>query len=311
VEREESAQELKETLQQVNFQVSEHCRSSTFDLVARRGSLLLFIKLLLNIDAIKYDVAKELKTISKFMDAIPITIGKRSSMGKIEDGVVYLRHNIPIVSETTFKEFTIDNIKPCAYAMPGGFYARIDIEKMKKIRKARKISLGEVARAIGVSRKAVQLYERGMKPDIETALKLEKFIGSSIVSPIDFSSYSAEEEKFKPELEKLEFFERIVFNKLNKVGYEVLPTSRSPFNGLTKNKKETFITCVSEDERLLIKKTNLIASISEVVKHTCVFFVKKSERKNFYCIPIITWNDLRLASNSKEITEIILERAKK
>ncbi|MDI6856407.1 MAG: helix-turn-helix domain-containing protein [Candidatus Thermoplasmatota archaeon] len=309
MQRLEYALEIKKTLQRSNFNVSEYCRSGTFNIVARKGSLLLFIKLLLNIGAIRYEIAKELKMVSKFLKGVPITICKRSGTSKIENGAVYLRHYIPIISERTFEELVIDNM-PYVYAMPGGFYARIDFEKMKKIRRLRKISLGEIARAVGVSRKAVQLYEQGMKPEIETALRLESFIGKSILLPIDISSYTQSEERFETDLEKLEFFERIVFNRLSKLGYEVLPTSKSPFNGLTKNKKETFITYISENEKLLVKKIRVIASISNVIKRMCVFFVKNSDLKNFSGIPIITWKDLK-ATSPKAVREIILERAKK
>ncbi|MEW6069097.1 MAG: transcriptional regulator [Candidatus Thermoplasmatota archaeon] len=313
MERLESAQEIKKILEQGNFSASEYCRSSVFDFVARKGELLLFIKLLSNIDAMRYEIAKELKTICKFLRGVPIAISKRSGSGEIKDGTVYLRHDVLTMSERTFEELAIENVKPQVYAMPGGFYARIDIEKMKRIRRTRKISLGEVARAIGVSRKAVQLYEQGMKPEIKTALKLENFMGETLIMPIDVSYYTREFEaiSFEFNLEKLEFFKRAVFSRLSKLGYEVLPTFRSPFTGLTKNEREAFITCIDENEKLLAKKTRLIASISDVVKRISVFFVKKSEKKNFSGIPVIAWEDLKETTSSEEVTEIILERTKK
>jgi putative transcriptional regulator len=206
----------------------------------------------------------------------------------------------------------LENIKPYIQAFPGGFYVCIDSEKLKRVRKKKKISLGSVARAIGVSRKAIQLYEQGMKLEVTTALRLERYLKESLVMPVDLFSFPVIEKEYQDiNTRELNFFKRLVFRLLAKLGYEVLPTTKCPFDGVTKTEKEMFITCIDKCEASLVKKVSLITSISRVANLKCVFFVKSSERENFYGVPIVSWDNLKGLSSAEEVTSLILERAEK
>lgn len=308
MEKLESAQEVKNLLQQGGFYVSEYCKSGTFDLIARRAEFLLIIKILFNIDAASGSVMNELRVLSSVLGGAPLIVGEKSSSSKIKSGTIYLRYRVPIMSKKTFSEFILEDIEPCVYASPGGFYVHVDSEKIKKIRAEKRISLGEVARAIGMSRRAVQLYEQGMSPSLSTALKLEKFFKEKLILPTNVLTLSLEPGPVKLDLESHVLFRKQVFKNLNKLGYEVIPTIASPFDALAKNKKDVLITCVSKRESSLAKKINLIASISKVARHKCVFFVERAEKQAIQGIPIVVWKELMEMRTSEEFIELILER---
>lgn len=56
-----------------------------------------------------------------------------------------------------------------------------NLKKLRELRKARRLTLAEVANAIGIKQQVLSYYERGdREPRVETLKKLAKFYGVSI-----------------------------------------------------------------------------------------------------------------------------------
>ncbi|MEE9151451.1 MAG: transcriptional regulator, partial [Thermoplasmata archaeon] len=131
--RKEVLSKVREVLIHLGFSVSEphSMRSISFDIVARRDDVLLIIKILGNVDAFNRDNAKELQILANLLQGSPIILGLKNSTSDLEDGVVYFRHGIPIISLGTFKDFFIEDVPPFVFAAPGGLYVHMDGELLR------------------------------------------------------------------------------------------------------------------------------------------------------------------------------------
>lgn len=312
MERQTLITEARETLAKSGFYVSGLCNATCFDFVSRRDNLLLLVKVLINVDSFSKSAAKELKTLAKFLEASPLLLGKKSGSGEIEDDVIYLRHEIPIISKKTLDNLLLEGVPPLVYAAHGGFYVNIDGDMIKRMRGKKEISLGMLAEIAGVSRRAIQMYEEGMSTMIDVASRLEDFFGESIALPLDPFSYTSgvmDEERLS--IKEFGDFEKDVFIMLNRIGYRVVPVMKCPFNALTKDKKTLILTGVEKCDKMLIKKARIVTNISKVTEKHSVFFVKSSEKQNLEGVPLIKISELKKVSEPESVVQLILERKKR
>ena len=179
--------ETRELLVRAGFCVSEPMDpwTAVFDLVARRDETLLIVKAYTNVDRLSADGAMELRALAATLHAAPLAVGMRTSRTALEDGVLYLRHAVPIMTLGTISDHLMDGVPPFVYAGPGGKYVDMDGDTLSRVRAERQLSLSELADAAGVSRRSVQMYEQGMAAQVETALRLEGFLGVPLVRALD------------------------------------------------------------------------------------------------------------------------------
>src|SRR3990172_6310351 len=194
VNRDRLLDEVRAILAKTGFYLSEKTssRGLAFDIVARRDDVLLFVKVLLNVDAFGKASARELKMIAETLRGSPLLIGARSGGGPLGEGVNYSRFGVPILSRQTFKEFFEEGVPPFLFSAPGGLYVKLDGETLRRAREQKQISLGALAEVAGVSRRAVQMYLEGMSATVDIALRLEEFLGEPLVVPMDPFAYTRE-----------------------------------------------------------------------------------------------------------------------
>ena len=160
-------------------------RGLCFDLVARRDDTLLIVKVLQNVDALNKETARELKVIARTLEGSPLIVGERSSTASLEDGVIYSRFGVPILSRRTLVDFLEEGVPPFLYSAPGGLYVRLDTDALRRHREEGQLSLGTLADVAGVSRRTIQMYLEGMSATMEVAMRLEEFMSDSLVLPVD------------------------------------------------------------------------------------------------------------------------------
>ncbi len=312
--RREVITEAIHVLSNLGFTVSapHTIRSISFDIVARRDDRLLIIKVLGNVDAFNKENAKELQVLANLFQASPFIVGRKSSTGNIEDGIVYFRYNIPILSIGTFKDFFEEGVPPFVFAAPGGLYVHIDGGLLRKAREKNKLSLGALAEIAKVSRRSIQLYESGMGAMVDAALRIEEFLEMPIILPIDpLTSHAQLEKPTSHWVESFEGFdglEKEVFHHLNGLGYRIMTTKKSPFDALTKDNKTLIITSFEHHDGTLIKRAKVVTNISKVIEKHSVIFVEKSRRQNLEGTPLIDKEELKNIDDSEGILELILER---
>jgi putative transcriptional regulator len=312
--REELLGEVRDTLIKAGFYVSElfSIRPIGFDLVTRRDNSLLIIKVLTNIDAMSEEVAKELRTLSILLKGCPLLIGQHSGLGKLTDDVVYDRFGIQAITSETLKSNLLDGMPLEVYAAPGGLYINLDQKKIKKLRNEQNISLGSFARELKVSRRTVQMYEEGMNASIEVAIRIENSLGDNVTCPIDILKSPISRKKIKTvplEPEGFRKFQYEVFSILEKVGYRVIPLERAPFEAVSKDRKKILLTCVDEYNKKLLKKAQVVSSISKITERHAVLITDKDIKKtSIEGTPLIVKKELKKIRGPEEILELVLER---
>ena len=312
--REELLSKIRGALAKAGFYVSDphNIRSISFDVIARRDKQLLIIKALTNIDSVSSDDADQLRTLATALGGSPMVVGLHSSSGKLEDGILYSRFGIPIISEATFHEHIIEGVPPFVYAAPGGLYVRLDGELIRKIREERNISLGTLAEMAGVSRKAIQMYESGMGAMIEIAAKIEEFLNEPVVMPLNPFYYSPEVARTLQTFDKFSGFNRDIFEMLRELGYSVVPTIRCPFDALAKEDDLLLLAGIGENAQMTERKARVVGNISRVTEKKSVIFVsQKITTKDIGGTPLITRDELRRADDADDVLELILQREKR
>ncbi|MBN1109555.1 MAG: helix-turn-helix domain-containing protein, partial [Methanomassiliicoccales archaeon] len=221
MQRDELIRSVRELLLRSGFKASLplRLRSIAFDIVARRDQSLLLVKVLTNIDAFSKENAEELKVLAEALEGSVMLIGERSGSGELEQGIVYSRFDIPIVSYSTLKDLLMEDEPPFIFAAPGGLYVRLDSSLLHRLREERGVSLGTLAEVAGVSRRTIQMYETGMGAMIDAALRLEDFLGKPIVVPVDPMGYHPKAQECKPlDIEKCDEFGRNIYGMLMQLG---------------------------------------------------------------------------------------------
>jgi len=312
--REELVTRIRETLAKSGFYVSDphNIRSISFDVIARRDKELLIIKALTNIDSLSSEDAEQIRVLSTALNGSPLVIGLHSGAGKLDEGILYSRFGIPIMSVRTFDEHMIEGVPPFVYAAPGGLYVRLDGDLIKQLRQDRNISLGTLAEAAGVSRKAIQMYENGMGAMIDIAARIEEFLNQPIVVPLNPFSYTMDVAKTLQTFDDFKGLNRDVFEMLRELGYSVVPTIRCPFDALARDDEFLMLTGIGEDLHTTERKARVVSNISRITEKKSVIFVQqRTSVKSIEGIPLITKDELRRADDSDDVIELILQREKR
>ncbi|HHF55923.1 MAG TPA: transcriptional regulator [Thermoplasmatales archaeon] len=302
MKRDELLQATRNLLLRAGFYCSDICRirPSSFDFIARRDNLLFIVKVLNNIDAITEEVAKELISLARFLEGVPIIVGRRTCSAYLEDDVVYFRYGVPIITYTTLENY-LQGIHPFICAAPGGFYVNIDGEKLKRWRMEKGVSVGHLARIAGVSRRTIRLYESGERASIDVAERLAEFIGEDFIKPVNLW-----EEIWREEIDIRREVEDEMLRLLEKVGAFIFPTLKSPFSAISQIMDEKLLVGIKE--RRIVEKARIISNLARVAEKESVIFMDSCRRRNIEGVPVIVKEELKSIRDAEEIIELIEER---
>ncbi|NIP33495.1 MAG: transcriptional regulator [Thermoplasmata archaeon] len=305
--------ETRDLLVRAGFCVSEPMDpwTAVFDLVARRDDTLLIIKAYTNVDRLQSGGAMELRALAATLKGAPLVVGMRTSRSALEQGVLYLRHAVPIMTLETLSDHLLEGVPPFVYAGPGGRYVDIDGDMLARVRNERNLSLSEMAEAAGVSRRSVQMYEQGMAAQLETAMRLEEFLGVPLVRALDPFGTSPDLDQIRTQISDLQEIEQEVFGKLENLGYNVLPTMGCPFNALSSTERHVFLTGVKAGRPDLNTKVRarVIAQISRVAEQDGVLIVERQvDQQTIGGTPVISRLELDQLDDPEEVLRIIQER---
>ncbi len=303
---------VRDILAKAGFYLSErhYDRNISFDIIARKDDELLIIGVSVNADSSRMRNAKELKILSDVLDGSSIFIAEKGGKRSLEKGVLYSRQDVPLLSLETLYDMFIEGVPPYVFSAPGGFYVKMNSDIIKEARKERKISLNRLADIGGVSRKAIQKYEKGMGADLEVALKLQEFLGEDIILPLNPLDYSEESEYSMDFPEGMRGFDKDIFEYLTSIGYRIVPTWKCPFEAITEDEKDVLLTGVgSEESPQVQKKAKIVSDISHITERDSVIFLRKRvTRVNLEGIPIIDINELSSIDSKEDIINLLKER---
>jgi len=305
------ADQAANVLHTAGFVTSKRCdvRSRCFDITARRGSILLFLKMLSNIDGLSEETAFELKKLAECFYASPLLVGEKARNHELQEGAVYVRYGVPAVNVDTLSDFFIDELPPLIYAAPGGLYVKLDEAALYAARTSKNLSLGAIASQLGVSRRSIRKYEEGMDAKVEIAVRLEAILDAPLAVPISLlARHSFHKETAKAD--SLPPMERQAISLLVDLGFTVLPMFQAPFDMLSQTKEETLLTGISKNASLMAKRAELMSSIARVVSAHSLY-ITDDEPKCFRILHtvIVRLQELEDLDSSAELMHLVRERS--
>lgn len=263
-------------------------KSSCFDILARKESSILLLKVLEDANSITKEYADEMNSVAAYINSTPLVIAEKAGQ-KLEDNVVYLRHGICTINPTTLSNCA-DNKFPFIKKTNAGLTAHIIGNRMRGKREEEGLSLNAMAKKLGVSGKMVSRYEQGQSEvTIANAIKIYNTFGSSV-----FHKISMLERKENPTAEP----KSDVSKKYVEIGFAAMDTKKSPFDIIAKKSKTIVITELGD-------KTNPDSmAISKLVgANNLVIFTKKKPKD----IAAITKKEFLEFEESEELIKFLRE----
>jgi len=313
MKRAEALDATESILKRAGFQVSERCvaRPSCFDLVARREKQLALMKVPINVGSVYTRAASELQTISKCFSAAPLFIGENSRDKPLEDDTVYSRYDIYTINLRTLEDIVCRKMPPLVEAGPGGYYVKLNGSTIRKSRQKLGMSVGKLAEMVGISRRTLYGYEKGMaKASVSVAYKLEWILGVPLVQPIDVFQGEFQDAGFLSAARRMivrNRFLKAVLRKLSHFGMSVTPTERAPFDFVVQFPEEqlSIIGGVTDrKEQDVDQRTKEIISISEVVEAQPLFITDGQQAPN-NDIPLIRYGELMGIKYLRELIDLL------
>jgi putative transcriptional regulator len=311
-------------LKEAGFIVSRPCEARSFDLAARRSELTLLAKILHNIDGINEDVARGIKRAAFCLLASPLVIGERKGTALLEDDVVYHRYGIPAFNSQTLYNYFVEGLDPYVYSATGGMYVTINGEQMKAAREKKGLSLGELAAQLGVSRRSVSKYEEGqMSTTLELALMLEELLEANLIEPREIVKTelgALPQDIVKQGVEDAaSSLEKDILSIMEEIGFAIFTTAHAPFSAVSypEPPSRTPVACakiltgVSEYTERMIKRAQIVSSLSQVTRTKSVFVVEgTSKYQQIDHTVLIAKDELKRIRDPEEFSSVMEERAK-
>ncbi len=295
-------------LKKAGFQVSDRCtaRPSCFDFAAKRGKQTAFIKALVNIGNISSEEASELKGISACFSAMSLFIGDETRKKPLDDDTLYVRYDVYAMTPKTFGNMLFLKMYPLVEAGPGGYYVDLSGDAIRSKRQELGLSVGRLAELMGVSRRTVYGYERGMaKASVSAAYNLEWILGIPVAQPIDPFQKSPQCPVFSA-VKRMFAKNRLlqtVMQKLAHFNFKVAPIKKAPFDFIAQGPKEqlNIVGGVKhKNEQNVDRRTEEILSVSEIVGAHPVFITDGEQAPN-NSISTISSEELRRMNRAEDL----------
>lgn len=305
MERERLIKTVERILQTAGYRTARlDLRGACFDIAASRLFLLLFLKVVVNIDTITEEQVEDLKRLARFFNASPLIVGLKSKNTDLEEGVVYERFGVYALRPETLYEIIAENELPAVFAERGGLYVRINGQLLRALREKHGYSVGELAELVGVSRKSILNYERNESAvSLEVAMRLEEIFNEALAEPINVLNASLET---KLDAEPENPLEKEIFEHLKSLGLGVVKVKRAPFNAVSREDELKILTGIDEKKtRSTVKRAEMVAEVGKIVNSEGVFILEKTKTEVVGEIPIIPKESLKEVRDADELIEMI------
>ena len=303
----ENVVHLGVALTEADFQISQiFCsRQSCFDFATRKNDTAVLVKVTSDVDTFSPHSAQELKIIADRVSASSLLISQQAHGKPLEDDTVYSRNGIFVVTEKTIRNIALKTANPLVYAGPGGYSVEVDGELVERRRKELGLSIGKLAVMIGVSRRTLYGYERGMaKASVKSAYKLAETFGVPVAKPINVLERKRKHNQCLLMKARHAFIRKVLLQKvLKKFAFcDISPVYRAPFDfimNIPKSKRVIVGSVAASDERCLDKRIEEIISLCTVIHAHPVLITEKPRfsSKAVSCICLDELSGLRTSED--------------
>ena len=148
-----------------------------FDLLVKKDSSILLIKVFSNIDNLNMNIINGIKSMSILLKSRPILIGIKNRYQKLEDNTIYIREDLPFFTFNTFENIILNQTYPYVLARRGGGVIFLDGPLMKELREKKNINRKELSEELEVTKRTICSYENeSMRPSQQIAEKIIKIL---------------------------------------------------------------------------------------------------------------------------------------
>ncbi|MBI2580343.1 helix-turn-helix domain-containing protein [Candidatus Woesearchaeota archaeon] len=265
---------------------------ASFDIVARKGSHVLLIKVLEDANSISEDYASSMKGLGSYIDASPVIIAEKAGH-ILEEGVVYSRFGVYTFNYGTFSS-CLESRFPIIISTKAGFTASVVGEKLRQQREERGYSLGTLSRKVGVSKRMIAKYE-SERADVSLrgAIALNRLFGNNIFNKVDVFAIAKETVSGKPSM---------IARKYDELGFRAADTKKAPFDVVAKLEKELIIIKVSPKAN----NPNL-ESLQQLLGADALVIFDKDSENNKKGMPSLQKRDFLGMESSKELIRFLRE----
>ncbi|MCL4444716.1 MAG: transcriptional regulator [Candidatus Thermoplasmatota archaeon] len=282
---------------------------STFDIAARRGDEKYLIKILYNIDTMREEGARDLMSVSRILGCIAIVIGNRASNGTLEDGIIYFRHEVPIMTYETYIAY-LDGESPYIFSAHGGYYVSINGESLRKIREEHRYSIGYVSGAVGVSRRSISLYESGSAATLDVFNRLQRIFAVDLKKRINLMKHLEEMPVDENHDLFINEFYSAVLQLMKSIGFSMYPFRKTPFDAMATDVTADQIIMGLADELNNYRKARAIASLSELFENYAMVVTKaNTEKRTIAGVPVIRKDDIVNAGDKESLVNLLRKKA--
>ncbi|MCD6414356.1 MAG: hypothetical protein J7L23_01865 [Candidatus Diapherotrites archaeon] len=268
---------------------------SCFDIAAKRDHLLILVRMMPNIDSIREDQANELRALACALGGSAVVVGERSKSYKLLDGTVYERYGVPVLNLKTLDGVLSQEFMPIKKFFKGKFVVELDKPIFSK--KLEEINVSELARKVGVSRRAIYHYRDGEGIEFSKAKKIEEILDTPLIKPIHIFYQQA-----PPPPGILKDY----LQKLRELGFQVTPVRRG-FDAVA-SKKESIVIDLEHEEKLAKCKAGFMNKLGDFFKSEPLFVIDKPSKHQVDGIPVISREEIKKSKSAGEVLDKVKER---
>ncbi len=262
------------------------------------------MKILQNIDTLRLATAIEIQKLAKITGAAAIVVGEKCGSGDLEQDVVYYRHGVPIVSMDTFVSY-VDGDQLYVYSGPGGFYISIDGMELHRTREMRGMSIGNLSKRVGLSRRSISLYESGNAATVDVFLKLEEILRTDFRKAIDLFNI-----ELNMNLEQSRISDPFVSefeDIIKKTGYTYESMNRSPFDVIVfETLKALMLVGLFENVLSRPERANAIKNVSDIFEQQPLIITREeTSRDNLGGCPLVTLSELKKTYDPDDLIRLL------
>jgi putative transcriptional regulator len=304
----ETTIQLGVALKDAGFEVSQICcsRTSCFDFAAKKQDTTLLLKIASEIDTFSVSDLHELKVIASRIPAAALVVSQLSHGKPLADDTVYKRNNVYVVNEKTIKNVANQTGNPLIHASPGGYTVEVDCNLVESRRKELGLSVGQLASMIGVSRRTLYGYERGMaRASVSSAYKLAETLGVPIARPINILEKTKKQPLYSLPKSKHDLMTKLLLRQVFKKfsSCDISPVHKAPFDFIMSVPKENYLIIggvASADEPDLENRVDELLSICRVVYAYPVLITENKKKANID-LSCFTVEDLRVLRSPEQL----------
>lgn len=260
-----------------------------FDVLARKSSQILLIKILEDANSISRQYTDEMVAVASYISASPLIVAEKAG-SRLQDNVVYSRFGIYTLNLSTFVN-CISSKFPFIRRSKAGLTASVAGKKLREKREEMGYSLNSLSKKIGVTSRMIIKYENeNSEVTVSRAMKIYDLFGHKVFNHVDIFPQGSHHPESK--------FETEVTKKYLELGFDATETKKTPFDIIARKGDELILTEVSD------KVNPQMQPLSKLVDADNLVIFQKKKPKD---IPSMTKKEFMDFEKANELVKFLKE----